>query len=314
MMEILQTYTRGHLITKGSTLAIGNFDGLHLGHKSILKVAQNVSLSPKVGVLTFEPHPREFFGKSSAAFRLMSAKSRRHYLEKVGIKILIELPFDNKISKLSAEKFCELILKNSLQVSHVVVGADFKFGKGRDGTTQTLHECGSRFDFKVTIAPVIKSGKYEISSTAIRLALSEGRTEDAKNMLGHWHSIDGVVIHGEKRGRTLGFPTINLSLDGLHLPKYGIYSTKVNILSGKFKGSVKGVASLGERPTFGKNAPNFEVHLLDFSGDLYGTEVSVELIKFQRKEEKYTGSQSLIEQMSLDCEIARKTLKKILLK
>jgi riboflavin kinase/FMN adenylyltransferase len=162
--------------------------------------------------------------------------------------------------------------------------------------------------FGVTIAPLIAAGLSEISSTSIRKALYEGRPRDAAEQLGHWHRIEGPVIGGEQRGRELGYPTANMSMDGLHLPKLGVYAVLVDILDGPYKGTYHGAASLGVRPMFGENTANLETFLFDFAGDLYGTHLSVALIDFLRPELKFDGLQELIDQMAIDCDQARKIL------
>jgi riboflavin kinase / FMN adenylyltransferase len=190
----------------------------------------------------------------------------------------------------------------------VTVGSDFCFGKGRKGTVNDLTELGRRYGFGVTVAPLLLSGGKEISSTAIRNALSEGRPQDAAAMLGHLHRIEGEVIHGEKRGRELGFPTANMSVAGLHLPRLGVYAVKVDVLTGPQAGSYGGAASLGVRPMFGENAPNLETFVFDFAGDLYGQHLSVALVDYLRPEMKFDGLPALMEQMHADCDRARAIL------
>jgi riboflavin kinase/FMN adenylyltransferase len=191
-----------------------------------------------------------------------------------------------------------------------VVGADFCFGKGRTGTTDDLQALGEEFGFGVTVADLMQfeAGGVPVSSTQIRKALAEGRPRDAKAMLGHWHRIDGPVIHGEKRGRELGYPTANMSIDGLHPPKFGVYAVQVEVLSGPHAGGYAGVASLGVRPMFGENRANLETHLFDFKGDLYDTELSVALVDYLRPEQKFDGLSSLVAQMDADSAKAREIL------
>ena len=167
---------------------------------------------------------------------------------------------------------------------------------------------GHEYGFGVTIAPLIAAGLGEVSSTSIRTALTEGRPRDAADQLGHWHRIEGPVISGEQRGRELGYPTANMSLDGLHLPKLGVYAVMVDILDGPFAGSYHGAASLGVRPMFGENTPNLETFIFDFSGDLYGTSLSIGLVEFLRPELSFDSLEALIEQMDADCLLAREIL------
>lgn len=284
---------------------MGNFDGVHLGHQSVIALA---AAQGRLGVVTFEPHPREFFAPDAPSFRLMNAEARANRLAKLGVKDLYALPFDARIATMTPEDFAREILAEGLGVRHVVVGADFRFGKGRTGTSTELTALGEALGFGVTVAPLIRNGVVEISSTAIRQALSEGRPRDAAAMLGHWHRIDGEVIHGEARGRELGFPTANMSVEGLHLPKLGVYAVKADVLTGPHAGSYMGAASLGVRPMFGVNQPNLETHLLDFKGDLYGQHLSIGFVDYLRPEMKFDGLPALIAQMNADCEKARAIL------
>ncbi|MEL6960912.1 MAG: riboflavin kinase, partial [Pseudomonadota bacterium] len=184
----------------------------------------------------------------------------------------------------------------------------FCFGKGRAGTASDLQAFGAEMGFGVTLAPLLKNGSNAVSSTAIRTALSDGRPDLAARMLGHWHRIDGPVIKGDQRGRDLGYPTANMSIDGLHPPKFGVYAVKIDVLTGPHTGSYHGAASIGVRPMFGENRPNCETYIFDFKGDLYGAEISVGLVSFLRGEEKFDGLEALIAQMDRDCAQARDIL------
>lgn len=292
---------------RGATVAIGNFDGVHLGHQAILEQAAAAADSP-LGVVTFEPHPREFFAPDSAPFRLMSAEARAHRLEKLGVAHLYELSFNAALSELSPEAFAQDILAERLGLSHVTVGSDFRFGKGRSGTASDLEAFGAKFGFGVRIAELVEFSGLEVSSTQIRLALSDGRPRDAASMLGHHHRIEGVVEKGDQRGRELGYPTANMSIAGLHAPKFGVYAVRLDVLSGDNAGTYDGVASLGVRPMFGENVPNFETHVFDFRGDLYGAEMSVALVEYLRPEEKFDSLEALIAQMDADSARARDIL------
>jgi len=290
---------------RGASVAMGNFDGLHLGHRSVIDLARGTA---PLGIVTFEPHPREYFTPGAAPFRLMNAEARANRLAKLGVDQLYQLPFDATLAAFTPEDFAREVLAEGLGVSHVVVGADFCFGKGRKGKASDLAALGDALGFRTTIAPLIRQADSEISSTAIRAALTEGRPRDAAAMLGHWHRIEGEVLHGEKRGRELGYPTANMSLAGLHLPRFGVYAVLVDILTGPQAGSYHGAASLGVRPMFGVNIPNLETFLLDFKGDLYGQHLSVALVDFLRPELKFDGLPGLITQMAADCDQARAVL------
>lgn len=284
---------------------MGNFDGVHLGHRSVIDLARK---DAPLGILTFEPHPREYFAPTSLPFRLMNSEARANRLAKLGVERLYELPFGPELAGLNPDAFARDVLANGLGVSHVVVGADFCFGKGRAGKAADLQTLGNTYGFKVTIAELVKSGGVEISSTAIRKALTDGRPRDAASMLGHWHRIEGEVIHGEKRGRELGYPTANMSVAGLHLPKFGVYAVFADVLTGPHQGSYMGAASLGVRPMFGVNQPNLETFLFDFKGDLYGQHLSIAFVEYLRPELKFDGLPALLVQMDADCTRAREIL------
>ena len=290
---------------RGTSCALGNFDGVHLGHRAVIDMAR---AQGPLGIITFEPHPRQVFAPDSPAFRLMNAEARANRLAKLGVQHLFELPFDKQLAALGPEEFARDILAEGLGITHVVVGADFCFGKGRAGTASDLQALGKTYGFDTTVATLVASNDIAISSTAIRTALTEGRPRDAAAMLGHWHRIEGEVMHGEKRGRELGYPTANMSVAGLHLPRLGVYAVKVDILTGPQKGSYNGAASLGVRPMFGVNQPNLETFLFDFKGDLYGQHLSVAFVDYLRPELKFDGLPALIAQMEADCQKARKIL------
>lgn len=291
--------------TRGASVAMGNFDGVHLGHQSVIDRARPHG---PLGIVAFEPHPREYFAPNAPPFRLMNAEARSNRLAKLGVKQLFQLPFNAQMASFTPDDFARQVLADGLGVAHVVVGADFCFGKGRAGKAADLQALGKQYGFGVTIADLVKTAGREISSTAIRQALTDGRPRDAASMLGHWHRIDGEVIHGEKRGRELGYPTANMSVQGLHLPKLGVYAVKVDVLTGPQIGSYHGAASLGVRPMFGENTPNLETYIFDFKGDLYGQHVSIGLVDYLRPEMKFDGLPGLMVQMAADVARSREIL------
>ncbi len=295
---------------RGASAAIGNFDGVHLGHRSVIEIARQkgIDLGCPMGIVTFEPHPREYFAPGGPDFRLMNAEARAHRLEKLGVERLYQMNFNANLSSLSAEEFARDVIAEGFGLKHVVVGADFCFGKGRAGNPEMLKEMGAKLGFGVTIAPLVEDELGEFSSTNIRNALTEGRTEDAQRMLGHWHRIDGKVIGGDQRGRDLGYPTANLAIDGLHLPKFGVYAVLVDVLEGPHKGHYHGAASIGLRPTFGGEKPNLEVFIFDFSGDIYDVDISVALVGYQRPELKFDSLDELIKAIEDDCVESRRIL------
>lgn len=295
---------------RGAAAAIGNFDGVHRGHLYVIDIARKAATATgaPLGVLTFEPHPREFFAPDTEPFRLMNAASRAHRLEKLDVEKLYELPFNQALADLSAQEFASEIIHKRLGLTHVVVGEDFCFGKGRTGTASDLAEMGRTLGFDVTIAPAFGGDAGRISSTAIRQALRDGRPGDAAEMLGHWHRLEGKVIRGDQRGRELGYPTANMSIDGLFPPCFGVYAVKFDVRTGPFAGTYDGAASIGIRPMFGVNRPNCETFVFDFAGDLYGADVSVALVEFLRPEAKFDSLDALIQQMDADCATARRIL------
>lgn len=302
----VQTHWQGLKPTaRGASVAMGNFDGVHLGHQAVIDLARPHG---PLGIVTFTPHPREYFLPDGADFRLMNPETRANRLAKLGVQQLYQLPFDAAMASFSPEEFVRQVLVEGLGIAHVVVGADFCFGRGRAGKAADLQALGVKYGFGVTIAALVNFAQAAISSTAIRTALAEGRPRDAKDMLGHWHRIDGEVIHGEKRGRELGYPTANMSVSGLHLPRLGVYAVKVDILTGPQIGSYLGAASLGVRPMFGVNKPNLESFIFDFKGDLYGHHLSIGLVDYLRPEMKFDGLPGLLDQMARDCDQARAIL------
>ncbi len=307
-MRIIRDYQFVEPEDRGASAAIGNFDGVHLGHQSVIALTRKVAPDAPLGVLTFEPHPREYFAPDAPPFRLTRRESRAHRLEKLGVEKLYELNFNASLAGMSPREFARNVIADGLGLTHVVIGADFRFGKGRAGHADDLQRYGAEMGFAVTVAPLLETGSDVVSSTAIRRALSEGRPRDAAAMLGHWHRIEGPVTGGEQRGRELGFPTANMSIAGLHPPAFGVYAVLVDVLDGPHMGSYQGAASMGVRPMFDGHEPNIETFLFDFSGDLYDATLSVALIEFLRPEEKFDSLDALIAQMNADCTRARAVL------
>ncbi|MEP4036278.1 bifunctional riboflavin kinase/FAD synthetase [Pseudophaeobacter sp.] len=307
-MRIIRDYQFVEEQDRGASVAIGNFDGVHRGHQSVIDLARAAAPDAPLGVMTFEPHPRAFFAPDAPPFRLMSPEARASRLEKLGVERLYQLNFNAALSGLPPEGFARKVISEGLGLAHVVVGADFCFGKVRSGTAEDLQRFGTEMGFGVTIAPLMEHSNDTVSSTAIRTALSEGRPRDAAAMLSHWHRIEGEVIGGEQRGRDLGFPTANMSIDGLHPPAFGVYAVLVDVLDGPHQGSYQGAASVGVRPMFDGSHPNIETFLFDFTGNLYGATLSVALVHYLRPEMKFDGLEALIAQMDADCARAREIL------
>ena len=310
IMRIIRDYQYVEPSDTNAVAAIGNFDGVHLGHQAVLKKVHSIAknLSAPVGVVTFEPHPRSYFAPDAPTFRLMSPAAKATRLEKLGVEKLYELNFNATISKLNPEEFARKVLSDGLKLKHVLVGQDFCFGRDRKGNVQILKELGDNLGFGVTTLELIKGDHGELSSTSIRHLLSDGKPKEAASQLGHWHRIEGPIIGGEQRGRVLGYPTANMELHELHLPKLGVYAVLVDILDGPYKGRFKGAASIGVRPMFGKNTPNLETYIFDFSGDIYGAQVSIALVEYLRPELSFDTVDILVKQMASDCEKAKEIL------
>ena len=312
-MRIIRDYQFVKSSDKGASVAVGNFDGVHIGHQHVIEIARQWGRKNKspLGVLTFEPHPRSYFFPAGPNFRLMSSDAKATRLNKLNVEKLYELNFNKTLSSLTPFEFADQVISKGLGLRHLVVGEDFCFGKGRVGTVKDLISLGSSMGFEVTIAELMETEIGQVSSTSIRNALAEGRPKDAARQLGHWHRIEGLVMGGEQRGRELGYPTANMSLDGLNLPHLGVYAVLVDVLNGEHVGSYNGVASLGVRPMFGENTPNLETFVFDFSGDLYGATLSVALVEFMRPEIKFDSLENLVVQMDEDSLKAREILKSL---
>lgn len=286
-------------------LAIGNFDGVHLGHQSVLNQlkAKAQTLGVQTCVMTFEPHPREFFNPQQAPARLTSLREKLEQFEAAGIDRVQVCHFDVAFASMGAEDFIHNILHRSLDVRSVIVGDDFRFGAARQGTLQLLQQSGNTLGFQVgTVTPVM-SGGMRVSSTAIREALATGRLAQAATLLGRPYSISGHVVHGDKVGRELGYPTANVQMHHDKPPLTGIYAVK---LAGVDAVPLPGVASLGVRPTVKADGkPTLEVHLFDFDRDIYGQHVQVQFLEKIRDEKKFPDLDALKREIAADERAAR---------
>lgn len=286
----------GDDIIKGLSLALGNFDGVHLGHKAVLHEAESHG---ELGVVSFTPNPKRFFDPNTQSFELMSQDIQMQVLMSEGASAVQYIRFDAGLVELSPEEFIAELL-NRFSPLHITIGEDFKFGKNRRGNVELLKNLCAIENVDVTAVPLLDYEGEKISSTRIRQALKMGNIKHANQLLGRSHLINGIVTQGDQRGRDLGFPTANLYPSDVMLPKFGIYATRLHIEDGAFAGTYLGASSLGVRPSFGINQPNFETHILDFDGDIYGREITVELIEYLRPELKFEGIDALIAQMKLD--------------
>ncbi|KAF2991869.1 bifunctional riboflavin kinase/FAD synthetase [Methylocystis sp. MJC1] len=295
---------------EGAVVAIGNFDGLHRGHRGVIARAR--ALAKKLGkpcvLLTFEPHPADVFAGKPVIFRLTPPEAKAAQAARLGLDGMIVLSFNKELAARPAEDFTRDILAKRLGLSAIVAGYDFRFGAGRKGDPEFLKAEGARLGFAVEIVDRItqdEEGSLEaVSSTATREALEKGEVELARRLLGHPYFVRGVVRHGDKRGRLLGFPTANIALDPSNRLRHGIYAVTMEV-DGVLR---DGAANFGRRPTFDNGPPLLEVFLFDFSGDLYGKEVEVAFFDFIRGEAKFDSVEALIAQMEDDCAKAREIL------
>jgi len=309
-MRIIRHHTDARDATRGAVVAIGNFDGVHRGHQAVIKAARQHAdeMGVPLAVLVFEPHPRQFFAPDAPFFRLSSFRAKVARLAEEGVDIVFALPFDASMAALTAPDFVKEVLIEGLGAVHVVVGYDFCFGKGRAGDITLLRYMGEMEGFGVSVVSPQGDDGEAYSSTRIREALEEGRVEDAAHMLGRPWFIEGRVLDGDKRGRTIGFPTANVALDEIVTPRLGVYAVAVEVTDGDHAGTYKGVANLGKRPTFNKQDVLLEVNLFDFSGDIYGAHLRVSLVGFIRPEQKFDGLDALKAQIAADAEEARQRL------
>jgi riboflavin kinase/FMN adenylyltransferase len=288
---------------RGATLALGNFDGVHRGHHAVLRAAHAARPELTLGALTFEPHPREHFRPDDPPFRLTLAAGKAAALRAAGAGLVVALPFDAALAAMPAEDFVTEVLHRGLGARHLACGADFAFGHRRGGDVAFLARHAERLGMGLTVVPPVAGEGGPISSTGIRRALQDGYPERAAVALGRPWAIRGPVSHGDKRGRTIGFPTANVPL-GRHLePARGVYAVEVALADGRV---VPGVANIGLRPTVGGSESRVEAHLFDFAGDLYGQEVEVRLHHFLRPEQKFAGLPALVAQIGADAAEARR--------
>jgi riboflavin kinase/FMN adenylyltransferase len=303
---VIRDTTPQTAIPKGAVVAMGNFDGVHLGHRAVIKAALEMARvhdRPAFAV-TFEPHPRSFFSPNTPQFRLTGETNKLRLLAGAGLAGAVVMTFDKARAGTTAQGFIHHDLIDRLGISGIAVGYDFHFGKGRVGSSSLLVSEAPRLGIEVDVQPHVDIEERPVSSSAIRMALAEGQIADATLMLGGPWFVTGEVIHGEKRGRDLGYPTANMKLDKNCGLKHGIYAVRV----GHDGRLYDGVASFGRRPTFDNGAPLLEVFLFDFNGDLYDAVLDVAFIAFIRDELKFDGIEPLVRQMDDDSAKARAAL------
>ncbi len=309
-MQIIRHYEHVPPGLRGAVYALGNFDGVHLGHQQVIGKAAEIAkeMGAPLGVLVFEPHPQQFFFPDRPFFRLTPFRAKARLLEGMGVDILAALPFDQVMSQKLAPEFVLDVLVNGLHAVHVVAGYDFRFGKGRGGDAAALSYMGEMEGYGVSIVEEVQAGGVTYSSTRIRELLANGDPRGAADLLGHWWTVETHIQQGDMRGRTIGFPTANLSLEEHVLPALGVYAVKVEIEDGPHKGVYDGVANVGRRPTFDKQDVLLEAHIFDFEGDVYGIHAAISFIEYLRPERKFDGLDSLKAQIAKDSARAREVL------
>ena len=291
---------------RGATVALGNFDGVHLGHASVLRAAHAARPDAALAVLSFEPHPRELFRPDDPPFRLTLSAERADALALLGVTRLFEMPFDRAFSVLTAEAFVTEVLHRGVGARHLVCGPDFAFGHRRGGDVRFLAARAEALGMGISIVPPLSDLQGPISATRIRRLLQDGYPERAASELGRFWAVRGIVAHGDKRGRTIGFPTANVPL-GRHLePARGVYAVSVRLSDGT---GAWGVANIGRRPTVNEGPESrLEVNIFEFDGDLYGAEITVALHCFLRAERRFSGIDELRAQIAVDAAEARRLL------
>ncbi len=301
-MRVFRGYSRP--VAGPTALAIGNFDGVHLGHGALLsrlgEVARQYSLPPTI--LSFEPHPREFFSPASAPARLTTFREKLELLGEAGVAQAMVCRFNADFAALSAEQFIDRVLVGGLRVRHVIIGDDFRFGKGRLGDFAMLQAAGSQYGFDVEAMGSVTVDGERVSSSGVRAALAAGDMAHAARLLGRPYVIDGQVAHGQKIGRQLGFATANIRIKHNPLPMAGVFAVLVGGLGDL---QLSGVANLGVRPTVGGTRPLLEVHLFDFDRDIYGKHISVRFVHKLRDEQRFPNFDALKAQIAADAAAAR---------
>lgn len=296
---------------RGGAIAVGNFDGVHLGHQEVINTAGRIARETDVpwGVLTFEPHPRMVFKKDEPPFRLTPFHIKARHIEEMGVDFLVVLHFDMALAGITAENFVGDVLVNGFGASHIVSGGDFVFGHKRQGNVEFLKQQGGKLGFATTsVEQVLNDDEEVISSTRIRQLLAEANPKDAAQLLGRVFEIEGRVIKGDQRGRQIGFPTANINLESSARPALGGYAVRAGLDEGANTVWHDGIANLGYRPTFGGTSCLLETHIFDFNQDIYGKHLRVGMVEYIRPEIKFDGIEALKAQIDSDCGLARQML------
>ncbi|MBC8267726.1 MAG: bifunctional riboflavin kinase/FAD synthetase [Rhodospirillaceae bacterium] len=309
-MQIFRHFENLPTEVRGASVAIGNFDGVHLGHRAVIGEAGRIAHDQGIpwAVLSFEPHPRSLFMPEGEPFRLTPFRTKAHHIGDLGVDNLIVLHFDEAFTNLSADDFIRQVLVEGLGARHVVSGYDFVFGHKRAGNCELLLQKGQQEGFDFTCVSAVDDGQAVYSSTRIRECLRAGDPRAAALLLGREFEIDGRVEHGDARGRTIGFPTANLHLGEYLRPARGVYAIRAGIDEGSTTRWYDGVANYGSRPTFDEKDTIFEAHLFDFDSDLYGQHLRIGLVDYLRPEKKFDGIDDLKAQIAIDSDNARRIL------
>ena len=303
---VIQDWRAVPAALRGATVALGNFDGVHLGHAAVLRAAHAARPDLPIAALTFEPHPREHFRPEDPPFRLTLLPAKVEALAALGARIVFAIPFDATLAAMTAEAFVDQVLHQGLGARHLACGADFAFGHRRGGDVAFLTREAERRGIGLSIVPPVADENGPISSTRIRRVLQDGYPERAAAKLGRDWELHGTVFHGDHLGRELGWPTANILLGRQLEPARGVYAVTVRLADGQV---VPGVANVGRRPTLGGDpVTRLEVHLFDWSGDLYGQEIHVRLHAFQRADAKFDGLDALKAAIAADAAEARRLL------
>jgi riboflavin kinase/FMN adenylyltransferase len=307
-VEVIRDWRDLPVSQRGAAVAVGAFDGVHRGHQAVIASARAAAqrLGAPLAVVSFDPHPRRLFQPEAAPFRLMTADQMARAMAPLGVDRLYLIPFDREMAGMTDEEFARRVLSEGLGVAHAAVGFDFTFGKGRSGSPEALRTYGQELGFTVSVTDRIDDvSGLKLSSSAVREALKAGDMNRAAAILGRPFAIQGEVIHGDKRGRTIGVPTANIAMGDYMRPAYGVYATRTRLPDGRV---IKGVANLGVRPMFEIEQPLLEVWLLDFDESLYGQTIETELVAFLRGEMKFDGLDALKVQIEADAAAARAML------
>jgi len=310
-MQLVRTYTEVPESARGAVVALGNFDGVHLGHQAVIGEARRLAgqLGAPSGVMTFSPHPRRFFRPDDRLFELTPVPAKRRFIEALGIDILFLMDFTAEFAAIPANDFAGKVLAAGLGVRHLVVGYDFVFGRGRAGNVELLRSLGEEHGFGVDVVGAVAGPDGAVySSTVIREHLRAGRVREAAALLGRAWEIEGKVTSGDQRGRQIGFPTANVDPGDQVMPALGVYAVWAGITSDGATDWRPAVANIGRRPTFQGDGVTVEAHLFDFDGDLYGRTLRVALVEFLRPEMKFDGIEAIRAQIEKDSAQARALL------